>query len=143
MRPRSDETNRLIRIAQRIMKSAALPILCLMIHAVLCSQDKGALQLPNGIAEYPFSIVQIPVDTITLDDSARVVLELSLDCTNQVTRFETRFDTIGDQSRVVLSVYGTYVSGPFRPLCPAKVVDKEFFIFLATVFIISFCDKKY
>jgi len=68
------------------------------------------------------------VDTITLDDSARVVLELSLDCTNQVTRFETRFDTIGDQSRVVLSVYGTYVSGPFRPLCPAKVVDKEFFI---------------
>jgi ribosome-associated toxin RatA of RatAB toxin-antitoxin module len=94
--------------------------------------QKDTQQLQHGIMKYPFKIMETPADTIAVDDSARVKLELALDCTNQITRFETIFDTTGDQQKVTLAIYGTYVSGPFRPLCPAQVVDKDFFIHFPT-----------
>lgn len=111
-----------------LVRSSIIWILFALSLSTGYSQNKDTQQLQRGIMEYFFGIKGTPTDTIPVEDSARVVLELSLDCTNQITRFETHFDTIGEQPRVILSVYGTYVTGPYRPLCPARIVDKDFYI---------------
>ena len=82
----------------------------------------------SGIKRYALRIMKAPSDTVSVDDSVRVEVEMYLDCTNKIKWTETVFDTVGKRERVVLSVYGTYVSGPYRPMCAARSVLKDFFV---------------
>ncbi len=90
-------------------------------------QDKvNSDQAGRNIAKYACTLVGISEDTISLSDSLHVRLEFSLDCTNQITSFEPAFDTLEGVMWVHLSVFGTVYKGPYRPLCPATIVDKDF-----------------
>ena len=91
-------------------------------------EGQNVQQLQRDTMKFSFLIIHIPADTLQIGDSARVTLEMSLDCTNHVTHFDTIFDTTGDDQKVTLEVFGTYLSGPYRPLCAARVVDQDFFI---------------
>ena len=111
------------------VKCIQVVCLCFLICTTGRSQEEQEPEhVQHDIMEYTFLIIHISADTIPIGDSARVTLEMSLDCTNHVTRFETVFDTTGDYQKVTLAVFGTFASGPFRPLCAAKVVDQDFFI---------------
>ena len=80
------------------------------------------------IKKYDIRIIEAPSDTVSIDDSARVRVSMYLDCTNKITRTETVVDTSGKMQKVILSVHGTVVEGPYKPMCPAKRAVKDFFI---------------
>ncbi len=112
-----------------LIESTAVVFLCFLTFKAGQSQEgHDPQQEQGGIMQYSFLIIHIPDDTVRTGDSARVTLEMSLDCTNHVTRFETVFDTTGNDQKVTLAVYGTCATGPYRPLCAARVVDQDFFI---------------
>ena len=82
----------------------------------------------SNIKKYEIRIVEVPADTLSVEDTARVRVEMWLDCTNKITSTETLVDTSKGQSKVILAVYGTYTRGPHRPMCVSRRVEKDFFI---------------
>ncbi len=82
----------------------------------------------NNIAEYDIKIIEVPESSIELKDSARVRVEMWLDCTNKITRTETLVDTSGKQKKIILSVFGTVVTGPYKPMCASRKVVRDFFL---------------
>src|SRR5213593_3980901 len=97
-------------------------------RTILRAQTKTHVSEKN-IGKYSIRIIQTPGDTVSVDDSARVRIEMYLDCTNKITRTETLFDdTSSERQRVILSVYGTLVTGPYRPMCAARRFVRDMYI---------------
>ena len=112
-----------------IAKAAQLIILASLCCGMTSLQSqKKEHKSETSIRKYSIRIIETTGDTVSVADSARVKVEMYLDCTNKITKVETVVDTSVKQQRVVLSVYGTYATGSYRPMCAARRFFKDFFI---------------
>lgn len=94
------------------------------------SQSQGKEhKTERGIKKYEIRIIETTSDTVSVNDSVRVRVEMYLDCTNEIIRTETAIDTSGKKKKIRLSVYGKYMTGPYRPMCAARRVVKEVFVY--------------
>lgn len=104
-------------------------ICCLILIATcapaLAQREKKPQADTRGIRAYDMRITGLVPDTAAAGDSAVVTVEMYLDCTNTITRTETRSDTSGSRRIMLLSVYGTFIEGPHHPLCAAQRIVKE------------------
>ena len=112
---------------RRIIFSVLVIVSCISFG--FAQEQKNPQEVQRGIMKYFYRIFEIPADTIAQGDSASIILEFSLDCTNHITRYETSFDTSEGRSHLIISVYGTYDNSPYRPLCAAVLVQKEFHVY--------------